>query len=167
MRLRGRGTRTPFPPRTRMQTVAQSLPERPPRKPPEEASIRPRWTPGCRINPTNGFSKDAAKAFTAWYRRLEPRDTSLYGRVKETDRTIDRGGPARGNARGGRAFRWSNKRARTNCDTVNSYKNNHCLAPMALAPKKKKLLVSPQKGPPKRLPISPQKGPPKRQPRGP
>ena len=70
MRLRGRGARTPFPPRTRMQTVAQSLPKRPPRK----LVLRPRWTPGCRINPTNGLSKeDAAKAFTAWYRKLEPR----------------------------------------------------------------------------------------------
>jgi ribonuclease HI len=35
--------------------------------------LRPRWTPGCRANPTNGLSKeDAAKAFTAWYRDLGP-----------------------------------------------------------------------------------------------
>ena len=33
--------------------------------PPRKLVLRPRWTPGCWINPTNGLSKDAAKAFTA------------------------------------------------------------------------------------------------------
>lgn len=71
---RGRGAGTPFRPRTKVQLAAREFPafDRP-------LLIPKRFTPGCRVDPTEGMDKKkAAEAFEAWWKDLDPWDWAVF-----------------------------------------------------------------------------------------
>ncbi|KAI0999179.1 hypothetical protein K3495_g9015, partial [Podosphaera aphanis] len=75
---RGRGVRRSAEarqePKTKLQRLATLLP-----RIPRPLLVPPRFTPGCREDPTGGSTKeDAAKAFKEWWKNLPPEDITIF-----------------------------------------------------------------------------------------